>query len=416
MSLSNTANDAPESGLLPGRYEWVAEPTPGEKPTDPNFQLFSDAFRSFEAEVGASYGRQDVAGDPDAQDHFRGTEDPSASVAYDLQRFFVDANGDPLDASGYGAIRDSQNQLPGTLMALARREYPGGVNDTGVREYSVVRGAAVETVTPTLDPSAEAPILMELEMMPRRVRTHKIHQPVDAGSTLEVVSTDDADTMDITVESEGATTSETLTLNGTTAVTGATAFSDIDAAWLSAPPVGDITVKDGSGNVLLEVSGGLTYSEDDQPVDGDRGVPTLGVGSHGSAIGTNFEHFLGDRFERPAGGEVAPRVNSASWSIENDISTSSLHDSRSPAVDVGNRTVSADVDIAGRFMSHDAMREALEKVQADLEHELSGGVVTLKNTVMQGPPTRSIESDQAVASESITLGASGSPAITFNAN
>lgn len=416
MSLSNTQTDAVESGLLPGRYEWVAEPSPGEKPTDPDFKLFSDAFRSFEAEVGASYSRQDVAGGPDAQDHFRDTEDPSASVAYDLQRFFVDSNGDPLDASGYGAIRDAQNQLPGTLLGLARREYPGGVNDTGVREYTVVRGAAVETVTPTLDPSSGQPILMDLEFAPRRVRTHKIDQPADGGSTVEVVSSDDGDAMDITIESEGAGSSETLTLNGTTAVTGATTFSDIDAAWLSAPPTGDVTLKDSSGNVLMEISGGLTYSADDQPVDGDRGVPTLGAGSRGSAIGTNFEHFLGDRFERPAGGEIAPRVNSASWSIENDIETSSLQTSRNPAVDVGNRTVSADVDIAGRFMSHDAMREALEKVQANLEHELSGGLVTLQNTVMQGPPARSIENDQAVASEGITLAASGSPAITFSAN
>jgi len=274
----------------------------------------------------------------------------------------------------------------------------------------------VETVTPTLDPSSGQPILMELELMPRRVRSHKIHQPSDGGSTLEVVSTDDGDTMDITIESEGAGSSETLTLTGTTAVTGSTTFSDIDAAWLAEPPTGDVTVKDSSGNTLLEISGGLTYSADDQPVDGDRGVPTLEGGSRGSAIGGSFEHFLGDRFERPSGGEVAPRVNSASWSIENDIETSSLHDSRSPAVDVGNRTVSADVDIAGRFMSHDAMREALEKVQANLEHELSGGVVTLQNTVMQGPPARSFENDQAVASEGITLGASGSPAITFNAN
>lgn len=416
MSISNTQDDAPESGLLPGRYEWVPEPSPGEKPTDPDFKLLSDNMRSFEAEVGASYGRQDDLGDPDAQDHYRGTEDPSATVGYDLQRFVVGASGDPDDISGYGAVRDSDNQLPGTLMLLGRREYPGGTNDTGVREYTVVRGAAVESVEPTLDPSAENPILMELGLMPRRVRSYKIHQPADAGTTLDIVSTDDGDTMDITIESESAGTTDTVTLTGTSTVTTTESFSDIDAAWLASPPDGDVTIKDGSGNTLLEITGGLTYSDDDQPVDGDRGVPTLGAGSRGSAIGTTFEHFIGDRFERPSGSAVAPRVNSASWAIENEIETTSLHDTRAPAVDVGNRTVTADVDIAGRFMTHDAMMEALQKVQNNLEHELSGGTVTLNNTVVESPPARTVESDQAVAGEGITLAASGSPAITFSAN
>jgi len=415
-NLSDTQNDSPESGLLPGRYEWVAEPSPGEVPTDPDFKLLSDALRSFEAEVGSSYGRQDVVGEPDAQDHFRGTEDPSASVGYDLQRFISDGSGNPKDISGYGALRDARNQLPGTLMLLGRREYPGGVNDSGVREYTVVRGAAVETVSATLDPSAESPILMELDFQPRRVRSHKIHQPADGGTTLEVASTDDGDTMDLEVESEGGGTTETITLTGTTAATGAETFTDIDGAWLSEPPVGDVTIKDASGNTLMEITGGLTYSDDDQPVDGDRGVPVLRGGSRGTEIGTAFEHFLGDRFERPAGSAVAPRVNSASWTIENDINTDSLHDSRAPSVDVGNRTVTADVDIAGRFMSHDAMRESLEQVQNDLEHELSGGVVRLANMVVQDAPARTIEAEQAVASESITLAASGSPAISFNAN
>jgi hypothetical protein len=415
-NLSDTQESSPESGILPGRYEWVPEPTPGEKPTDPDFQLFSDALRSFEAEVGASYGAQNVVAEVDPLDHNRGTEDPSSSVAYDLQRFPVDDSDDPQDPSGYGAVRTDENQLHATLLIVGRREYPGGVNDTGVREYTVIRGAAVESVEPTLDPSSEQPILMELDMQPRRVRSYKIDQPPDEATTLDVVSSDDADSMDVTIESEDASTTDTITLNGTTAVTGAESFSDVDAVWLSDAPAGDVTISDGSGNTLVDISGGLTYSDDDQPVDGDRGVPTLGSGSRGTKLGTSYEHFLGDRFERPAGSGVAPRVNSASWTVENEIETSSLHDSRSPAVDVGNRTVSADVDIGGQFMTHNTMREALEKTQAALEHELSGGVVTLNNTVVESPPTRSVESEQAVASEGITLGASGSPAITFSAN
>jgi hypothetical protein len=423
--MSVTANDTPESGTLPGRYEWVVEPARGEVPTDPEWNLASDVMRSFEAEVGASLARQDSLGTADAVDHNRGMEEPSLSLGYDLQRFPVDNNGDPIDPSGYGILRDQYNRLRATLLWVGRREYPGGNDNAGVREYTVVRGAAVSSVSPTLDPSAENPILMELEHQPARVRSYLIHQP-SAGTTLEITSTSDQDTMDITIEDEGAGTTETISLSGTTTVTTTTSFDDIDAVWLSDNPEGDITVTDGSGTTLVEstspnasmraIAGGLTYSEDDQPVDGDRGVPALGSGSHASSIGTSFEHFVGDRFERPAGSAVRPRVNSASWTIENDIETSALHSTRAPAIDEGSRTVTVDADIGGEYVSHSSMMEALQKLQADLEHQLSGGTITFKNTVPTGSASRTADSDQAVASYSETLSASGDPAISLSAN
>jgi len=87
MSISQTGTS--ESGQLPGRYEWVEEPAPGAFPStsDPTeFNTFSDAVRTFEADAGATIARQDAVGTADALDHFRGTEDPSATVEYDLQR------------------------------------------------------------------------------------------------------------------------------------------------------------------------------------------------------------------------------------------------------------------------------------------------------------------------------------------
>jgi len=55
--------------------------------------------------------------------------------------------------------------------------------------------------------------------------------------------------------------------------------------------------------------------------------------------------------------------------------------------------------------------ESLQKVQHDTVHELSGGTVTLKNTVPEDAAERTVENDQAVASLSETLAASGDPAI-----
>lgn len=418
--MSATANDVPDSGQLPGRIEWVEEPARGVVPTDPAWNYASDVMRSFEADEGASVARQDGLGTADAIDHNRGMEEPSLSLGYDLQRFPVDANGDPQDPSGYGILRDEYNRLPGTLLWVSRRERPGGNDGGGVREYKVIRGAAVSSASPDLDPSGEQPILMELEHQPVKVRSYLIHQP---STSVDVVvsSTSENDTMDVVIEDEGAATTETLTLSGSTLVQSTATFADIDSIWITDEPEGDVTVAINSGTdttpaegtALATLTGGLNYSDDTQPVDGDQGVPSLGSGSHATDIGASFEHFVGDRFERPAGEAVRPRVNSASWTVENDIETNALHRTRAPAVDEGSRTVSVEADVAGEFVSHNSMMEALQKMQADLEHELGGGYFTFHNTVPTDSATETREADQGVSSMSETLEASGEPAITL---
>lgn len=410
------AHSTPESGTLPGRYEWVPEPDgPMSVPTDIEWNRFSDVIRSFSAEAGVSYARQDAIGTADAVDHNRGTEEPSADIGYDLQRFPVDTDDNPVDPSAYGILRDEFNQLLGSLLMVERTEVPGGNDGAGIRIFSVVRGADVGSVEPTLDPSSEQPILMELGFQPRKVRSYAIHQLSEA-EELAVSSTEsDADSaITVTVEDEGAGTVEEIDMGGA----GVETFDDIDAVWLSEEPEGDITVEgDSSGTVVCELAGGLTYSDDDQPVDGDRGVPALGAGSHADPIGTSFEHFLGDRIERPVGTPIRPRLNSGSWTVENDLSTESIHTSRAPTVDSSDRTVTVDADVAGPTASHDSMMESLQKTQNDIEHELSGGIVRFKNTVNESPGSREREaSGQATAAISETFAASGDPAIELEAN
>lgn len=507
MSLTQSGNDTPESGHLPGRLEWVPEPTPGEVPSDPEYELFSDNYRSFEMDVGASVARQDGASTPDAVDHQRGMEEPGGTVGYDLQRFpvavnFADpsastqlgvkstdsvdtsldvtiynddgtvsetistdgtdattfvpgstsfdsigrvtvsgshtgaievlednsgsagtklgelASGEtdledvtPTDPAGYGMVRDRHNNPPGRILVVARRDHPGGNDDAGVREFSVIRGAGVDP-TATLDPSGEQPILIEAALTARKARSYLIHQPASS-TDLEVTSTSSNDTMDLTVESEDADVSTTVTLNGTNSVTISGPFPDVDAAWLTDNPEGTVTITDGSGTTILTLEGGNTYSDDGNPVDGDRGVPVLGSGSHASAIGGSYEHFEGDRFERPVGSSVRARVNSASWTFENGWSASALHDGRAPAVDAGNRVTSVDADVAGPFVTHDSMMESLQKDQQDLEHELTSGIIRWVNATPTGSATRTIEADQAVASVSETFEPSGEPEVEF---
>ena len=376
--MSTNITDSPESGIVPGRLEFAREPAYFEIPTDPDWQYFS--------------------------------EDPSAAIEYDLQRPLVDGSGNADDPAGDGILRDADNQLPNSHLIVHRRELAGGNDGAGIREYTVVRGAKVESAEADNNPDDEQPIGMSLTYAPRKVRSYLIHQP-SAGTTLDISSTSDQDTMDITIESEGASTTDTVTVDGTTTVTSTESFDDIDAALLSAEPEGDITVADGDGTTLLEIKGGESYSDDDQPVDGDRGVPALGAGSHATAIGTTFEHFVGDRLERPAGSTVRQRVSSAGWAVENDMESNPVHDSRLPVYDEGNRTVTIDTDVAGKTTSHQNFVESLTKDQQNLEHELTNSLVSFYNTVPADIDERAVDSESGVSVYSVTFEASGDPAI-----
>lgn len=417
-----TDPDVPESGQLPGRYEWIREPSRAGVPSDPEWNLPSDNVRTFEADPGASLARQDGLSQFDAIDHNRGQESPSLSVAYDLQRFPIDSGDTPIDPTAFVISRDKFGRVFDSLLFEGRREFPGGNDDSGVREYTVARGCVGSSVTATLDPTSEDPILVETEWQPARVRSYLFHQP-SSDTTIDFVSTDNNDTMDVTVENEGAGTAETISLNGTNTVTTQSLYGDIDAIWLAAEPAGDISVTDGSGTVLAEstsakdggvIAGGNTYSDDDQPVDGDRGVPPLGGGAHAGPVGGTYQHFLGDRFERPSGTGARPRVNSASWTVENDIETSGLQTTRAPAIDEANRTVTVEADIAGEFVSHDSMMESLQLSQHNLEHDYSGGTITFASAVPTDAATRTIDTGNAAASFSETLSCSGPPSIILN--
>ena len=193
-------------------------------------------------------------------------------------------------------------------------------------------------------------------------------------------------------------------------------FDDIDAIWISGNPKGNVTVKgDSSDTIVCEIAGGLAYSEDDQPVDGDRGVPALGGGSEASEIGGTFEHFVGDRVNRPASSPVRPRIQSGSWSAESEFDTEATHTSRLPTVDSSDFTFEIELDVAGPKVSHDSMMEALEKDQNDLYHELSSGVLQFRNTTVVDSGSREREaSGDAVAAVGETFEASGDPPIEFH--
>lgn len=431
MSASQDA--PPESGTLPGRYEWVEEPEPMVMPADPDWNRFSDNMRTWTANAGATVERNDGLGTADAVEHGRGTEEPEATIAFDKQRFDVDVDGNPQTAEAYAWLRDQYNRVFSTLAAVGRLEDQGGNFGAGIRSYTVIRGIKFGTVTETLDPSENNPILVELESNPKRVRSYIIHQP-DAATAVTVTSQNPDDVgLGVTIENEGAGNAESFTLAEETDADGnfvqatyttTATFSDIDAIWFDDNPTGDISVTDGGGVVVAEstgagvegvIAGGLTYSDDEQPVDGDRGVPALGAGSHPAEIGTTYEYFIGDRVERPDGSPYRPRINSLEVTVENSVEAESQHYSRAPTNDVGNRTITLDADVAGKRATHDSMMESLQKHVFSLGHELSGGTREFPSLLVQEGGDREYEADdQAVAAVSETLEATNGDTVVMH--
>lgn len=368
--MKNQASN-PESGLRNHRVEFVRESSVGETPTDPSWNLFSDNLDTAlvwtgDAQVEALRG----VGDVDPQAHFQGPEDHSASISYHLQQFFVDGSGNPLDAAGDALLRDSSNDIPNTHTVVDRGDHGS------FRTYTVLRGAYPNIDEVAGDPSSGLPVLVSLEYEARKGRSYRVNQPDDAGETLTISSTSANDTMDLELESDDGTTSETVTLNGTTDVTSTETYSSLDAFELSAEPEGNVTISDSGGNTLVTLYGTQEYDG----VAGDTGVPALGSGSHASAYGSSYEQFLDDRVTR-GGSNLAVEIRGSTFSVDNGYEKSGIVGGKAQAIHAGQREAEFTATVAGNYESHDAMDEHLRGTEADVVWEFDGGSVTFLNAV-----------------------------------
>lgn len=408
MPSSQTAS---EGGLRNHRTEFVRETVTadGEQvpPADPNWQLYSDTVRAFEWSPDPGMDAQHGIGDADPNNHFRGPEEHSLSVTYDLQRWLVDGAGDPVDAAADGIMRNDDNLLPNTHTVVDRERKAAitagntleGDARRDTRIYTVGIGGHVDEVTLTGDPGDQQPVAVELSYEFVHMRTYQVDQP-DAPVALEVVSTDAADnTQSIVLEGEGGAPSMTLALNGTTAVsTGATTFDNIDAAYIvdangnPTDTVGNVQIRGGTGGPLLaEIQGAAEYDD----IEGDFGIPPTGAGSHAAPVGTAYEKFIGDTVTR-GGGRLAMDINSFEFTVGNNTERTVRHDSFGQRVHVGTRDSSVSASVVGETESHDSLVSSLVNEGADIVWTLSGGTLTLVNSRLTDPGDRSIESEQAV--------------------
>lgn len=286
-----------QAGVRPTRTEWIPESTEGVIPSDPDWRLFSDNMTSqWDWEPDANTTRQDGVGEITAQGFFNGTETHDASFEYDLQQWYSDS-GDP----GYDFLVPApDNSLRNTHAVVSRSEQDdGGAADAGRRIFTVGKGGHPDELTAPFETEDGSPISQELSYQFEKVRQYDVSQPASS-TTVWVQSTDDADTTQtLTLEDEGAATTDDVDLNGTTAVESLSSFADLDAAELDSETVGDVEVYDGdpgaSGNLLLTIKGSNAYPAG----EGDLGIPALGSGSHANALDTDYIRFIDDSLSIP---------------------------------------------------------------------------------------------------------------------
>jgi hypothetical protein len=372
-----------ESPIRDQRIHYARENERGVLPLDPTLQLFSDNVTSFawSPDVGIEVRRG--LGSPDVSAFHKGVEEHEVTVEYDLQRFVVDASGDPLDATGDGILRDANNALPNAHTIVKREDIyeidaddtvdarEGGSGSTrDTRLYVVVVGARIDSVELGGDPGSDQPVTVSLTYTAEKGREYQVDQPAD-GSTLDLVSSSDQDTMDVTVEADDGT-SETVTLDGTTAVPTPSTFDSIDAIRVEqgADQEGDIQVQEqSSGETLAVIRGTNAYDHD----EADEGIPALGSGSRESSIGSSYETIVGDFVERPADTRLAAEINSVTYTVENNLGTRERVTTPRMGINAGNRDVSVDTTIVGATESVQKASEAFQNEGHDVIWILDGG-------------------------------------------
>jgi hypothetical protein len=393
-----------EGGLRPHRLWFVREDSEGVAPSDPDWNLYSDAVNGFDPDVDPGVDPQMVLGDPDPQEFFAGTMAPTLTVAYDLQQksgagnTFVDGSGAPNDAATDGFQRNSDNEIQNTHTILRRMTQSGikgsntvnGSTSKDTRQYMVFLGAHPD---PTLvhDPSEATPVGIEIDYTCEKAEIHQIDQPPDAGRQIAVKSTDSGDTSQ-TVTIQGTddgdnAAEEDVPLNGTTLEDTDTSFTAIDAVELSAEAAGTVEVYEDDdsandsvtqGDQLMAIKGQNDYDHG----EGDLGAPALGTGSEPSGIDQPHETPHGTTINRAGGTALSEEVMTADIAASNNFTDDSRTAGPRPLVVAEGREATADVTITGETEYRDKITDALQTSFDNFVYDLDGGGITLDDAAV----------------------------------
>jgi hypothetical protein len=411
------------------RVEWVEESTPGVYPDDPEWNLFtaSEELQDFTASAGPQREGRMALGNIDTAAHDRSTEAASATVSYRQSQFPVDASGNVQDPIAY-PITETASEDYVSLLVVARRDVTGGGNDgAGFREFTVVSGARPVSATIDGDAGDAQPLPQELGLEAERTRTYIVHQP-DGAQKLVVKSTDSNDTIDVTLEDEGANTTETLTLPGDADNTVETTsdFDNLDAVEPQGVYGGKLQVGTSDGQSPADIDTQLIQTNSASPspglegveqdgIDYERGIPALGSGSHASSVPNDGPLFIGTSTTGTPVSVTDERLHTLSLSVERDVSREPKQGTRREEIDVGARSISLDADVAGPYESADQIKKAFISLTPDVTWTFdSGETITLNNLAIVDSPDVVRTAGDTNYIPSVSLEPSGDPAIAIN--
>jgi hypothetical protein len=384
MSERNT----PESGLFTGLVNFYRESTTGSFNTDPDYTTYSDEVVDVSWSPGYSVNEREALGSADTAGHDKGMEEGEITVTYRLQRQLVDGNGDPDDPAGDAFDRNSDDRIKNTHGIRIRdgrstTDPDDPASASGARMYVIGQGGHPDA---DFEDAADdgSPLEMTLTYMCEKVRNYEIFQP-DGTEALDVVSSDSGDTSQTLTIEDDTGTSEAVSLNGTSAVTTTKAdWDSIRGLELDAETTGDITIStSSSGDTLATIRGSEAYSNSDDGVEGDLGVPVIGSGSLGSAVTNNLESITGATIQR-GGSSFAYDVAQASASVSNNYDPNARHETFRPRFDEGNRDTSVEFDLVGWGASADFIDQMARTATDDVVVELQKTTFTWSNAVIEG--------------------------------
>ena len=429
-------------GIRPSRVEYAEEPQQGDAPADAAWQVVSPRVETLNPSMAVNYSEDSGIGDVDYRRE-PVLEEPELELEYPLSHWFVDGNGNPQNMATYGMQRVA-NILPSSLSFVARTTFGVVDNDTTTpkaapgstvearyntdaatatgkasRIYSVLKGVDVGEGTLTSE-RGESTWMVSLTCPAEHGRPYQIDQP-NAATLLALRSTDAGDTgIQVTIEDEGAATSETVSLDGTDAtalVSSSSQFTDIDTIQVE-DSNGDVIDGDGGrdyvGNIVVAINTGdatapaegewlsvMWGSDEYGNTYGDPGIPALGTGSHGNLPGTPagslpFYHPNNMSLERPVGSsfEDVGGVSSTEISFGNNVERTAT----------GGRE---QTNFHGMFAPEGSVTASGETIQQAMSHEQATGVGETTRVVFNRADDEYIDLVNAVVTETDLESAAG---------
>lgn len=394
-----------ETGLMPDRSGYLQETTRESTDSNPSWNPISDTVRRVTATWEINHGQQIGVGDVNISGPVLGPIGQQIAVQYDWNQWLTSGSDPMYD----GLIRDSDNRLNNTHSLLFRWDHTNGGNaGGGYREYVYARGAYLNTINIPGSAADNQYIRPTITYRCYKLRPYVIHQPSSSVSPT-VESTDSSDTSQtVTLEDEGASTTEDISLNGTTTQTATNSFGNLDVVSLDSETVGDVLVKDGSGNTLMTIYGSDSYGK----IEGDLGLPPLGSsGSHPSALNQDYAHFLKNAVDRPDGTSLAEQYPEFNITVNNRVQEDPQQTTRSQHLRAGPQDIQATATMFGETTGVDHVLESLRANQDNIDYTVdpSGtfGELRLTNAYIDDPGEILREAEQTKAQQNVVFVADG---------